>query len=144
MFLECFFGFSLTACANEKSGFDMVFIAFAAHSHVRKVMKNMKNGVKIGDAFRDSPGHAFGLHFGAFWGPFGEPWGVTLGKKGVQIELYLELRNACLRVTAGNFGKDPVGPYKPSFLEPSGSLPRAIWRIFLEPRGLQASLDCGL
>ena len=86
-FWRVFFGFSLTACANEKSGFDIVFIVFAAHSHVRKVMKNIKNGVKIGDAVWDSPGYAFGFHFGGFWSPLGEPWGVTLGKKGVQIVL---------------------------------------------------------
>jgi len=38
-FWNAFLGFSLTACASEKSGFDMVFIVFAAHSHVRKFMK---------------------------------------------------------------------------------------------------------
>ena len=81
-FWNAFFGFSLTACANEKSGFDKLFIMFAAHSHVRKLMRNIKNVVKIGDALWDSPGHAFELHFGGFWGPFREPWGVTLGKKG--------------------------------------------------------------
>ena len=41
-FWSAFFGFSLTACANEKSGFDTLFTMFAAHSHVRKLMKNMK------------------------------------------------------------------------------------------------------
>ena len=86
-FWNVFFGFSLTACANEKSGFDIVFIVFAAHSHVRKVMKNMKTCVNIGDAFWDSPGHAFELHFGAFWGPFGQPWSVTLGKKESRLKL---------------------------------------------------------
>ena len=87
----------------------------------------MKNVDKIGDALWDSPGHAFELHFGVFWGRFGEPWGVTLGKKGVQKGIQKMMQKTGLRGTPGNLGGDPVRPYKPSFLE---------------PRGLQGSLDC--
>ena len=32
----------------KKNGFDMVFIMFAAHSHARKLQKNVKNVVKSG------------------------------------------------------------------------------------------------
>ena len=42
-FLSVFFGFALTSCASKESGFDMVFTVFAAHSHVRRIMKNVKN-----------------------------------------------------------------------------------------------------
>ena len=74
------------------------FIMFAAPSHVRKLMKNMKNVVKIGVALWDSPGHAFELHFGGFWGAFEEPWGVTLGKKGVQKGIQKMMQKTGLRV----------------------------------------------
>ena len=103
-FRGAFLGFSLTACGNEKCGFDTLFTMFAAHSHVRKLMKNKKNVVKIGDALWDSPGHAFELHFGGFWGPFGEPWGVTLGKKGVQRGIQKMMQKTGLRGKLENPG----------------------------------------
>ena len=85
-----------------KKRFRYIIIMFAAHSHVRKLMENMKEIVKIGDALWDSPGHAFELHFGGFGGSFGEPWGVTLGKKGVQKGIQKMMQKTGLRVAPGN------------------------------------------
>ena len=77
-FWSAFFGFSLTACANEKSGFDIVFIAFAAHSHVRKVMKNMqKNESKL--EMRS------GTLRGTLLGSILEDFGFPLGSHGASL-----------------------------------------------------------
>ena len=77
--LECFwsvfFGFSLTACGNEKCGFDTLFTMFAAHSHVRKLMKNMK---KCCQNWRC----AVGLSGARFWASFWRVWGSLWGALG--------------------------------------------------------------
>ena len=77
-FWNVFFGFSLTACANEKSGFDIVFIVFAAHSHVRKVMKNMKKMVSTLEM-------RFGTLRGTLLGSIWEHFGVPLGSHGASL-----------------------------------------------------------
>ena len=123
-FWSDFFGFSLTACANEKSGFDTLFTMFAARSHVRKLMKNMK---KCCQNWRC----ALGLSGARFWAPFwrvlGSLWGALgrhFGKKGGPER---RPKNDAKNESARKLGNDPVRPYKPSVLE---------------PRGLQGSLDC--
>ena len=72
----------MTDRASEKSGFDMVFIVFAAHSHVRKLMKNVKK-------CRRNSKFVLGLSGARFWAPFwsvfGSLWGALgrhFGKKG--------------------------------------------------------------
>ena len=78
-FWSVFFGFSLTACASEKSGFDMVFTVFAAHSHVRKLMKNVKKCRRI---WR----FVLGLSGARFWAPFWSVLGSLWGALGRQFE----------------------------------------------------------
>ena len=77
-----FFGFSLTACASEKSGFDMVFTVFAAHSHVRKFMKNVKNWSQNWKCTVELSGTRF---WTPFWRVLGSLWGALgrhFAKKG--------------------------------------------------------------
>ena len=135
-FWSVFFGFSLTACANGKSGFDTLFIMFAAHSHVRKLMKNMK---KCCQNWKCALGFS-GARFGApFWRVLVILWralGRHFGKKGRSER---HPKNDAKNRSAEKFDKaregpgdperDPIRPYKPSFLE---------------PRNLHGSWDCGL
>ena len=76
-----------------------------------------KNEKGLGIASR----HHFGDHFGSFWVPFGEPWGVTLGKKGIRTGIQKMERKTRVRQNPRRPGRDPVRPYKQSFLEPCGT-----------------------
>ena len=76
-FWSVFFGFSLTDRASEKSGFDMVTV-FAAHSHVRKLMKKCE---KMSSKFEVRSGTLRGTLLGSIL----ERSGVTLGSLGASI-----------------------------------------------------------
>ena len=123
-FWSAFLSFSLTACASEKSGFDMVFTVFAAHSHVRKLMKHMK---KCGQNSRCTLGLAEARFWAPFWRVLGSLWealGRHFRKKGGPER---DRKNDAKNGSASNLGKAPVRPYKPSFLEPSGSFVGHSW-----------------
>ena len=77
-FWSVFFGFSLTACANEKCGFDTLFTMFAAHSHVRKLMKNMKKMLSKLEL-------RFGTLRGTLLSSILERFGVPLGSLGASL-----------------------------------------------------------
>ena len=78
-FLSAFFGFALTSCASKESGFDMVFTVFAAHSHVRKLMKNVKK-------CRRNSKFVLGLSGARFLAPFWSVLGSLWGALGRQFE----------------------------------------------------------
>ena len=73
MFLQFFLRCSWTACASEKSGFDMVFTVFEAHSHVRTWKKNMK---KCGQNSTCTVGPAEARFWAPFWRVLGSLWGA--------------------------------------------------------------------
>ena len=106
-FWSVFFGFSLTACASEKSGFDMVFTVFAAHSHVRKVMKNVK---KCSQNSR----FALGLSGARFWAPFwsvlGSLWGALGRHFGKKWGSERRPKNGAKNGSARNLGHDLARP----------------------------------
>ena len=90
----------------------------------KKMRKFNEKMLKNESAFWIASRHHFGDHFGSFWGLFGEPWGAKLGKRGVSKWIEKMIRKKVMRVEMAN---RPGDPYKASFLE---------------PRGLQGSLDC--
>ena len=77
-FWSAFFGFSLTACANEKCGFDTLFTMFAAHSHVRKLMKKCEKMVSKLEV-------RFGTLRDTLLGSILKDFGVTLGSLGASL-----------------------------------------------------------
>ena len=95
----------------------------------KKMRKFSKKCKKNENAFWIASRHHFGDHFGSFWGLFGEPWGAKLGKRGVSKWIEKMIRKKVMQGISVNPENCQVRPYKQSFLE---------------PRGLQGSLDCGL
>ena len=116
-FGSAFFGCSRTACANEKCSFDTLFIMFAARSHVRKSVKNIE---KCGSNSRCALGLARARFRALFWQVLRSLCGTLrrhFGKKGGPER---HPKNDAKNGSASNLERDPVRPYKQSFLEPSG------------------------
>ena len=105
-FWSAFFGFSRTAYANEKCGFDTLFTMFAAHSHVRKSMKNIK---KCCQNWRC----ALGLSGARFWGPFwrvlGSLWGALGRHFGKKRGPERDQKNDAKNGSARKIGEDRGG-----------------------------------
>ena len=76
--MNAFFGFALTSCASKESGFDMVFIVFAAHSHVKKINEKCE---KMWSKFEVRSGTLRGTLLGSIL----ERFGVTLGSLGASL-----------------------------------------------------------